>query len=393
MKKKLTIIGRGTAGCYAASHFARHTDLEVELYHDPNAGVQSVGESGPAGFGNTMFPKTLQINFGMNYSDLDSVNGSIKLGVAKLNWDSGEKYVNWFPAGSTSYHFNARALQDLILDRLKDRVRVIPERIDVDNIDSDFIMDCSGKPGSMDDFHYLTDRDDSIPVNAAYVVECLWDSPKYNVTHAVARPYGWAFAVPLANRLSIGYLYNKNINTLEEVKEDAKELFRQFGVTPSEQTQSLQFNNYYRKQNFNGRVCYNGNQSFFLEPMEATAIWTMNYIQHLAHNVWLYDKPIQEANEEYVEKLNQIETCIMLHYFVGSKFDTEFWRFAKERADRHIKRALQLPKFQKALSSIMKVNLKQPSVDALERSYGIWNHVIWADHFSAWNVSRKLLNL
>ena len=83
----------------------------------------------------------------------------------------------------------------------------------------------------------------------------------------------------------------------------------------------------------------------------------------------------------------------MMHYFVGSEFDTEFWRFAKARAERHMRRVLQIPKFQQALKSIVNIDLTKPSAESLERTYGIWNHVIWAEHFAAWNVPRKLLKL
>jgi hypothetical protein len=388
MKKKLSIIGRGTAGCYAASHFAANSDLELELYYDPDTKVQTVGESG-----NVLLPKALQRNLGINYENMSQIDATLKLGITKLHWNDGKKYVNWFPPGTTSYHFYAYGLQNLILDRLKDRMKIIPARVDAKDIDSDFIMDCSGKPAEYDDFHYLSERDDSVPVNAVYVTECPWNTPKYNTTHAVARPYGWVFAVPLANRLSVGYLYNRNINTLDEVKEDVKEVFRELDVVPSERTQAFNFDNYYRKQNFDGRICYNGNRSFFLEPLEATSIWTMNYIQHAAHGVWLKDMPIDKANQDYQEKMKQIETCIMFHYFTGSEFDTEFWRFAKDRGERHMKRMLKNSKFQYALKDILSIDLKSVKQEMLDKSYGIWNLVMWAEHFSAWNTPNKLSEL
>jgi tryptophan halogenase len=385
MRKKLTIVGRGTAGCYAASHFAASTDLEIELYYDPNVKVLTVGESG-----NLLLPRALQKNLGINYQNIGDIDGTFKLGVTKLNWgDEGKPYINWFPSGQLSYHFYAHGLQNLILDKLQSRIKIVPERIDVSKLDSDFIMDCSGQPADYNDFHYLTEQDDSIPVNAGYVVECPWDFAKYNTTYAIARPYGWVFTVPLVNRLSVGYLYNRNINTLEEIKQDIEEVFKDLEVTPSEQTQTFNFNSYYRKRNFTDRICYNGNQSFFLEPLEATSVWAMNYVHNLAHGVWLNGKDVEMANDEYVQKLGQIETCIMLHYFAGSKFDTEFWRFAKERAHRHMSKTMKNPEFKYALQNI----LTKRKYELFEMNYGIWNLVIWLDHFNAWNIPRKLMKL
>ena len=43
-KKKLAIIGNGTAGCLSSAFFNRNMDWEVEWYFDPNIKPQSVGE-------------------------------------------------------------------------------------------------------------------------------------------------------------------------------------------------------------------------------------------------------------------------------------------------------------------------------------------------------------
>ena len=44
-KKKLSIIGRGTAGCLNAIHFRhRIPDIDIDWYFDPKKPQQSVGE-------------------------------------------------------------------------------------------------------------------------------------------------------------------------------------------------------------------------------------------------------------------------------------------------------------------------------------------------------------
>ena len=56
--------------------------------------------------------------------------------------------------------------------------------------------------------------------------------------------------IPLQNRCSIGYMYNNKINSLEEVKEDVKNIFEEFNLQPSETTNAFSFKNYYRNTNF-----------------------------------------------------------------------------------------------------------------------------------------------
>jgi hypothetical protein len=41
---------------------------------------------------------------------------------------------------------------------------------------------------------------------------------------------------------------------------------------PSDKTNHLEFQSYYKKNNFSSKVIYNGNSSFFIEPLEATSI-------------------------------------------------------------------------------------------------------------------------
>jgi hypothetical protein len=186
---------------------------------------------------------------------------------------------------------------------------------------------------------------DYISVNAVHVTQCYWDYPTFNNTLALARPYGWIFGIPLKNRCSIGYMYNHNINTLEEVKEDVKNVFSELHLIPSDVTNTFNFKNYFRKENFTERVVYNGNSSFFLEPMEATSIMVMDFINRGAHDIWAGENSIENYNATYLELLEEVEAMIMLHYYSGSKFDTPFWDFAKLRGENSCKRMMKNEKF------------------------------------------------
>jgi tryptophan halogenase len=310
-------------------------DCELELYYDSTIKPQPVGEGSTP-----TLPNCLWQNLEFTFDELQKVDGNIKYGIDKRNW-GGTDFVHPFYPPIVGYHFNAGKLQNFIFDKLKNDVKIIDKNVRHQDIDADFVMDCSGKPNDYEDFN----MSEYISVNAVYVTQCYWDYPTFNNTLTIARPYGWVFGIPLKNRCSIGYMYNHNINTLEEVKEDVKNIFEEFNLTPSDTTNAFTFKNYFRKQNFTERVIYNGNSSFFLEPLEATSIMVMDFINRGSYDVWTGKMSANKYNQSYLELLNEIEEMIMIHYYAGSKFDTPFWDFAKERGERCSKRMMNNPKF------------------------------------------------
>jgi hypothetical protein len=382
MTKKITILGRGTAGMLAVTHFHRWAkNCEIELYYDPAIAPQAVGE------GSTLdFPRALYENIGFRHADLPHVDGSFKGGIWKTGWSNGAEYMHNFPPPGVGYHFNAVKLQNYIKDCLKDKIKIIEQSITAEQVDADFVMDCSGKPASYEDF-VLTE---SIPVNSVHVTPCYWDHAKFQHTLTLARPYGWVFGIPLQNRCSIGYLYNNTINTLEEVKEDVKEVFSEYGLTPSTDYNTFSFKNYYRKQNFSDRVVYNGNASFFLEPLEATSISLMDTILRMASDNWAGIVSTERVNQDYIDTVQEIETMIMLHYFAGSKFKTPFWDFAQERGSKIIARAKQNPKFNEYVNDSkqdMNILLK------IGGNFGTWGKQSFKQNLENLNLYEKINQL
>lgn len=336
MSKKIAVIGAGTAGVLAVSHFNKWMeDYELELYYDSNIKPQPVGEGSTP-----TLPNCLWQNLGFTFDDLEKVDGIIKYGIDKRNW-GGTDFIHPFYPPIVGYHFNAGKLQNFVLDKIKNDVKIIDKNVTSDDIDADFVVDCSGKPSNYDDFN----MSEYISVNAVYVTQCYWEYPRFNNTLTIARPYGWVFGIPLKNRCSIGYMYNHNINTLEEVKEDVKNIFEEFNLIPSNTTNAFTFKNYFRKQNFTERVAFSGNSSFFLEPLEATSIMVMDFINRGAYDIWTGKISVDTYNQSYLELLYEIEEMIMFHYYAGSKFDTPFWDFAKERGENSSKRMMKNPKF------------------------------------------------
>lgn len=320
---KITIVGRGTAGCMSTAYFARYTDCEIDWYYDPNIKPQAVGEGA-----NLVLPQMLQECLNFSPKDFNLIDGTIKTGIYKEGWGKSNKsFSHDFPSPATSIHFNAIKLQEYVESKISNFVNIKKENVDIKNIDSDFILDCSGKPADYNDYQ----MSEYIPVNSVFVTQCYWDFPKFNHTLTIARPYGWVFGIPLQNRCSIGYMYNKDINTLEEVQEDVRHIFEQYNIIPSEDTNSFSFKNYKRRNNFDGNIAYNGNASFFLEPLEATSFGSTSVINELTLDYWFNNFELEKCERNYHATIDATENIIMLHYYAGSDFVTDFWEYAEDR--------------------------------------------------------------
>lgn len=392
-KPKIAIIGVGTGGCVSTSLLSRNPNLgEINWFFNPDHPAQSVGE-GTTPF----FPDMVAQDLKLTYPDLNKIDSTIKTGIRKINWGGTGDFIHNFILGQLGLHFNASKYQELCVKTLpKKGVKIIPKEVhDYTNIDADYIMDCSGTPKDYSEYNEAK----HIPVNSAHIVQCSWEKPEFNYTLTIARPYGWVFGIPLQNRCSIGYLYNKNINTLEEVKEDIKEVFKQFNLTPTTKTNSLTFNNYYKKENFTSRVSYNGNASFFLEPMEATSIGST------FHNAQLFDAiisktiSVEEANLNYTNIQEQIQAMIMLHYLAGSRFKTPFWEFAQTQARECLSKKVQENHFKDTFFDSYKyLNPLNSSYSPLipqktsyhDHPYGTWNSLSFYENMVGLDLYDKI---
>lgn len=340
--KKIAVVGKGTAGCMSAAFYRNRTNCEIEWYFDPNIKPQSVGEGS-----NLVLPSRLNEWFAFGARDYDKVDATIKTGIYKQNWGRNMKpFLHDFPSPSVALHFSAPKLQEYIHHKLQEHVTIKQMNVDTQDIDADFIIDCTGKPITYESHK----QSDYIPVNSVYVTQCFWDYPKFNHTLTIARPYGWVFGIPLANRCSIGYMYNKDINTLEEVMADVQNIFDEYNLEPSETTNAFSFKNYRRRNNIEGNIAYNGNASFFLEPLEATSFSTVDSVNTIIDRHWFHGSSLELSNQRYDEWITSNESIIMLHYYAGSDFKTPFWDYAQERGQKCIENSSESFKYMLAHS-------------------------------------------
>lgn len=328
--KKVTIVGRGTVGAMAVAHFRKNTDWAIDWVYDTNMSPTSVGEGS-----NLIFPRVLHQSMFMDSEDMDNIMATAKLGIWKRGWGSGTDFKHTFPIGAHGIHFSAVEFQQYMFNKLSQdkRITIIERNVDnYEDIDSDFVMVCSGTPKNFTTDYILRDK---IPVNTATVFQCPWNMSLFNYSITFAKKFGWVFGIPLTSRCSIGYVYNGNLNTEQEITEDVQELLSEFNLVPSA-IRTLKFSNYSKKNNYTKKVVYNGNASFFLEPLEATSIGFAAMIVENAHTMWLGYQTPQELQRKYDSGLNEIESMICLHYFAGSVYNTPFWSHAQQLANSKI---------------------------------------------------------
>jgi len=386
MKKKLAIIGRGTVGCMAVVHFLKWTDWDIDWIYDPKIEPAAVGE------GTTLrLPASLAENVGFDGPMMDKINSHIKLGIWKRGWGSGQDFYHAFPAGSTGLHFNAVQFQDFIFSNYSTHSRINcieSNTTDYENLDSDFVMVCTGAPRDLTDDYNIRKH---IPVNAAIVRQCPWEFPKFDYSVTFAKKHGWVFGIPLKNRCAIGYIYNSQISTEEEITEDVQDVLSEFKLEPS-LIRKLNFKNYSKKQNYTEKVIFNGNASFFLEPLEATSTGLADIILRRAFDVWNGTLSVDLANQLYNIDLDEIESMISLHYFSGSMYDTEFWKYAVPLAEDKI---LENFRNKTSFADIIKHSIDREKIfsDNFGRQVGSWSMFSYTTNIDNLGIKEKLKDL
>ena len=364
MGNTLSIIGRGTIGCLTALKFS-NLGYDINWYQDPHISPLSVGEG--ADLSLPYFLNT-ELNFG--YGDLIKIGGHHKFGIEKINW-AKDTFTHWFKLGSSSIHIDSTNLQNFIIDKLSSKVNIIEKNVKPSELKS-FTIDCSGIPPTLEERNPTP-----IPVDSAYVTQCYWDNPKFDKTLCIAQEHGWVFLIPLQKRCSVGYLYNNNFSDIETIKTSVSNICSQYNLIPTE-SKNLSFNNFYRKNNFEEKLVYNGNSSFFLEPLEATSLTTSLDIIEKTTLLLKHRISFKDANERYKNFIEEIIDIIMLHYLVDPPFNSPFWKMANQKA---------IDWFTKRYNHHPRINL---ITQEGEYSYASWNQESFKQNLKGLNLYNKL---
>ena len=352
-------MGRGTAGSLAAASVTRlHPDADHELHHiyDSRIPVIGVGE----GSWPSLVQELQQLTNLPHETVQQRLNGTRKYGVAFEGWGRRNRdFTHYFTPQQVSYayHLSADFMGELLqmstrahhIDARVVGIRRVEGGAQVEFEDRaperyDLVFDARGFPREL---HADEHVDISfIPTNTAVIRRCPaimesgQDGPVLQPTYtrAVARPHGWVFVIPLTVHTSYGYIFNRDVTGLEEVEADFDEFLESDGVSEFEQRAVIPFPNFVHRQIFDGAIARVGNAAAFMEPLEATAIVSAQLQIGMVLQVRLnrpaehLDSDAPTVNRFLINNMLGYGLFVGWHYSCGSRYDSEFWRYARERA-------------------------------------------------------------
>ena len=357
--RKIAVVGRGTAGSLAAASVTRlHPDGDHELHHiyDSRIPVIGVGE----GSWPSLVQELRELTNLPHETIQRQLKGTRKYGVAFEGWGRRNRdFTHYFTPQQVSYayHLSADLMGDLL--HASTRARHVDAKVlDIKRVDGgaevefeglpperyDLVFDARGFPRELDPDEHIDIS--FIPTNTAVIRRCpaiiddVPDGPVLQPTYtrAVARPHGWVFVIPLTAHTSYGYIFNRDVSSQDDVEADFDALLEADGVSEFEQRAVLRFPNFVNRRIFDGAIARIGNAAAFMEPLEATAIVSAQLQIGMVLKIRL-NRPIEHlegdaptVNRFLVNNMLGYGLFVGWHYSCGSRYDSEFWRHARDRA-------------------------------------------------------------
>ena len=208
----------------------------------------------------------------------------------------------------------------------------------------DLVFDARGFPGELDPDRHIDVS--FIPTNSAIIRRCpaIVEEERdglvlqHTYTRAVARPHGWVFVIPLTLHTSYGYIFNQDVSGIAEAESDFDAFLAADGVREFEQRAVIPFPNFVHRRIFDGAVARIGNAASFIEPLEATAIVSaqlqIGMVLHMRLNrtVENLERDAPVVIRFLINNMLRYSLFVGWHYSCGSRYDSEFWRYARDHA-------------------------------------------------------------
>ena len=357
--RKIAVVGRGTAGSLAAASVSRlHPDGDHELHHiyDSRIPVVGVGE----GSWPSLVQELRKLTDLPHETVQQRLKGTRKYGVAFEGWGRRNRdFTHYFTPQQVSYAYHLSAdLMENLLRESTNAHRIDARVLDIERVEGgaevtfeglpperyDLVFDARGFPRELDPGRHI--EISFIPTDTAVIRRCpaIVDEEKegpvlqHTYTRAVARPHGWVFVIPLTVHTSYGYIFNRGVSGLADVEADFDDFLEADRVSEFEQRAVIRFPNFVHREIYDGAVARIGNAAAFMEPLEATAIVSAQLQIGMVLNMRLNrpaehrerDAPV--ANRFLIDNMLRYGLFVGWHYSCGSVYDTEFWRYARDRA-------------------------------------------------------------
>lgn len=259
--------------------------------------------------------------------------------------DPGIGYVTEY-----AYHFDSTLIGRLLQQRSKDLgVRHVVDTVTgVDRsengdiagvqteahgaIEADFFIDCTGFAGLLIgralEVPFHSDRD--VLFNDRAVVLHTPHEDDKTLPSEVLSPalkYGWLWKIPLADRMSNGYVYSSDFCSPDQAEREFREYI---GVgDESVEARHLQMRIGRRDRTWDRNCLALGLSQGFIEPLESTGLFiTQETIESFIDRYQqggFTDRHRDQVNERVRRIFEGVRDYIFMHYKLNSRTDTEYW--------------------------------------------------------------------
>lgn len=251
-----------------------------------------------------------------------------------------------------AYHFDANLFakylrkysESLSVDRLEGKVvetDLHPEtgfiksvRLDTGKeIAGDLFVDCSGFRSLLMSQALgvgFEDWSKWLPCDSAVAVPSVNVETLEPFTRSKAHCAGWQWHIPLQNRCGNGHVYASAF--MDDAKA-AEVLLEHLRGEPLDQPKQLRFKTGRREKFWEKNCIALGLSSGFLEPLESTAIYLVQFglgrLLQLFPDKFFQQADIDEYNRQMTVEMEMIRDFIILHYCATERDDSEFWRYCR----------------------------------------------------------------
>lgn len=369
---KIGIIGSGNAAVISAImsiHTCRSfqlNDPKITVFHDPSIPIEIVGQGTTLDVSDAIY-NILEVD--ERPSNPAGITG--KVGFLYKNWARDNNELLYKLGGNgMSYHYNPKLLREHFLK--SNLATFIEKNVTPEEIESDFdlVFDCRGKTyNNWEEYNYLKS-----PVNCCLLGKTTNRDPSILWTENIATEDGWCFRIPTLDGESYGYVFNKDITSIENAKENFKTMF---GL---DTLHVIEFKNYLRKKLYlSDKIVVNGNRYFFLEPLESTATPMYAQVARLAVRRLILKTPVDMIEQTCHEFLDEVYEWILWHYYYGSDYKTKFWHHAQKTSLSHKYSKMFKYRVNFAMKKTKKTSINVAFPDAIGREFSFLDYFVWAN--------------
>jgi tryptophan 7-halogenase len=196
-------------------------------------------------------------------------------------------------------------------------------------VEGDFFIDCSGFRGLLIEETLQTGYDSWrhwLACDRALAAPCESKLAPMAYTRSLACDAGWQWRIPLQHRVGNGYVYCSDFISDERA---ADELIANLEGPALADPRLLTFETGMRRKMWNKNVYCLGLASGFLEPLESTSI----YLVQWGLSALIANFPTRASNRALAEEVNRlsrqhwehVRDFIILHYYLNKREGRPFW--------------------------------------------------------------------